>query len=156
MTPSFYNLSVNSDWTQFRGAFQADEGDRGRQVFDCFQSDAEGACGMAEALFPGAGDAVATAFDGGDLARIKAADLAHRYGHQSEHSVTTLLTESNPDVDVAEGEVEMMDLRVRGVGKGACFEEVTEYGDPIGDPFVEIGIDPAILPNPSPAERMRA
>lgn len=70
--------------------------------------------------------------------KITARELAEKYGHGNIDSNTTLKSTVNPDAETQEREVEMMDLRVCGVGSEAFFEWITEDGDPIGDIFDEI------------------
>ena len=75
-----------------------------------------------------------------------AKELSEIFGHKNIDSVTTLKTEINDDADCAEGESEDMDLNVCGFGNEAYFEWVTEFGDPIGDVFLEYDISDEELP----------
>lgn len=83
------------------------------------------------------------------MANITAREVAEKYGHTSSRSGTTLKTIPNPDADTDDGEIECMDLRVRGTGKEAFFEWVSEYGDPIGDRFVAIEEEEIVIEGPA-------
>lgn len=72
------------------------------------------------------------------MGKISANELAEKYSHSNIDSHTTLKSVPNPDAETSDGEVEMMDLRVCGVGSEAFLEWITEYGDPIGEVFDEI------------------
>lgn len=69
---------------------------------------------------------------------VSAKSIADRLNHIDLSSATTLKTVANEDADMPEGEIEMMDLCIRGSGEDAYFQWFSEYGDPIGEPLSEI------------------
>jgi 1,2-phenylacetyl-CoA epoxidase PaaB subunit len=141
-------LASNPDLNSYRVMLHEDKGDKFQVAFDCYAEDDDHAAEQAQDAYPNGEVLTVTPFSGNNAKTAK--ELSARYGHTDETSRTTLKTQANPDA--SDGHDEMMDLTVCGVGDAAFLEWLTEYGDPIGEPFQVADIADEDLPDAGSGE----